>query len=138
MRQLRQFDTDTIKLITTFENITHSDVQDCIRDSERGTIYFLVKQGKIAKAIGKNGRTIKIAEKMVAKQIKVFEYSENEEQFIKNLISQAQKISIADNKATVFVKGSDRGLVIGRNGSNIKIIREFLLRNSSIKELEVR
>ncbi len=131
---MRNFDTDTIRVITAFENITGSEVRDCICSD---TIYFLVNPGKIAIAIGKNGQNIKIAEKMLGKPIKVFEWSEDSKKFIKNLIPQAQKIEINGDKATVSLKPEDRGIVIGKGGSKIKIIRLLLKRNSNIKELKI-
>jgi len=131
---MRNFDNDTIKVITAFESITGTEVRDCICSD---TIYFLLNPGKIAIAIGKNGQNIKTAEKMFGKPIKVFEWAENDEQLIKNMIPKAQKIDINGEHATVTLNSENRGAVIGREGSNIKAIREFLKRNSNIKELKV-
>ncbi len=131
---MRDFDNDTIRVITAFENITGTEVRDCIRSE---TIYFLVNPGKIAMTIGKNGRNIKTAEKMLEKPIKVFEWSKNSKEFIKNMISKAKKIEIKNGKAIVTVSQEDRGAVIGRNGNNIKAIRKLLARNSNIKELKI-
>lgn len=131
---MREFDTDKIRLITAFENITGTEVRDCISND---MIYFLVNPGKVAIAIGKNGQMIKTAEKMLGKAIKIFEWSEDSKEFIKNMIPQVQKIDIDEDKATISVGIKDRGAVIGKAGSNIKVIREFLFRNSNIKELKV-
>ncbi|MFQ6020485.1 MAG: NusA-like transcription termination signal-binding factor [Candidatus Aenigmatarchaeota archaeon] len=131
---MRDFDTDTIRVITAFENITGTEVRDCIIYD---TIYFLVNPGKVAIAIGKNGQTIRTAEKMLKKPIKIFEWSENDLEFIKNMIPQSQKIEINDDNAIVSLDSKDRGAVIGREGSNINVIREFLLRNSNIKKLKI-
>lgn len=59
---MREFDTDTIRVIAAFENITGTAVRDCLR---KDTIYFLVDEGKMAKTIGKGGQTIKTAERML-------------------------------------------------------------------------
>lgn len=131
---MRNFDNDTISVITAFENITGTEVRDCICS---GTVYFLVNPGKIALTIGKNGHNIKTAEKMLGKSIKVFEWAEDSKEFIKNMICKAQKIEVKDDKAIVNINREDRGSVIGREGCNIKIIRELLFRNSSIKELKI-
>jgi len=131
---MRKFDTDTIRLITAFENITDTEVRDCIFSD---TIYFLVNTGKIAVSIGRNGQRIKTAEKMLKKPIKVFEWNENSKQFIKNMIPYAKKITIQKDKAIVSLNSEKRGAVIGKSGNNIKAIREFLLRNSKIKELKI-
>ncbi len=131
---MRNFDNNTLMVITAFENITGTEVRDCICSD---IIYFLVNPGKIAMTIGKNGNNIKTAEKMLGKPIKVFEWAEDEREFLKNMISRAQKIDLRDGKATVTINQEDRGAVIGREGSNIKTIRELLVRNSNIKELKI-
>jgi len=131
---MRDFDTDMLRIITAFENITGTEVRDCIKND---MLYFLVNPGKVAIAIGKNGQTIKTAERMLNKAIKVFEWAENPEDFIRRLIPQAQKIEMSDNKAVVSLESKDRGAVIGKEGSNIKVLREFLERNSEVKELKI-
>ena len=131
---MRDFNNDTIKIITTFENITGTEVRDCVCSK---TIYFLVNPGKIAMTIGKSGHNIKNAEKMLGRSIKVFEWSEDNKEFIKNMISKAKKIELKDGKAVVTIGQENRGAVIGRNGYNIKAIRELLTRNSDIKELKI-
>lgn len=131
---MRNFDNSTIQLIAAFENIAQTEVRDCVCSD---TIYFLVNPGKMAKTIGKNGYNIKSAEKMLKKPIKVFEWSEDESQFIKNLMPKVQKIEIKDGKATVNLSSENRGSIIGKKGSNIKVLRILLERNSSIKDLKV-
>lgn len=132
---MREFDNESIRLITTFENITNSQVRDCIKN---GFLYFLINAGKMAQAIGKEGANIKMAEKMLKKKIKVFEYSDNVQEFVKNLVPQAQKIEVSGEKAIIKVNSKDKGIVIGKAGSNIKVLREFLERNSNVKELEIK
>ena len=131
---MRKFDTDIIRVITAFENITGTEVRDCICSN---IVYFLVNPGKIAMTIGKNGHNIKTAEKMLGKPIKVFEWAENDKEFIKNMISRAKKIELKEGKAIVTISQEDRGAVIGKKGRNIKAIRKLLIRNSDIKELKL-
>lgn len=131
---MRNFDNDIIRVITAFENITGTEVRDCVCSE---VIYFLVNPGKMALAIGKDGHNIKTAEKMLKKPIKIFEWSEDSEQFIKNLIPSVQKIDINGAKVTLAIDTETRGMVIGRKGCNIKVIREFLERNSNIKDLKI-
>ena len=131
---MRNFDNDTLNVITAFENMTGSEVRDCLCSE---VVYFLLNPGKIAKTIGKNGKNIKTAEKMFGKSIKVFEWAEDDKDFIRNMISKAVKIEIKEGKATVTVGQEDRGAIIGREGCNIKAIRELLIRNSNIKELKI-
>jgi len=131
---MRNFDTDMIRIINAFESITGTEVRDCVCSD---IIYFLINPGKMALAIGKNGHNIKIAEKMLKKPIKIFEWSEDCEQFIKNMIPSAQKIDISGDKVTISIEIESRGMVIGKKGCTIKVIREFLERNSNIKDLKI-
>jgi NusA-like KH domain protein len=131
---MRNFDTDLLRTITAFENITGTEVRDCVFSD---IVYFLVNPGKIAMAIGKNGQNIKTAERMLKKPIKIFEWAEDSQQFIKNMVPGVQKIEISDDVATVSVDKDNRGIVIGKKGSNIKVIRELLERNSPIKDIKL-
>ena len=96
---MREFNTDTIRIISAFENITGTEVRDCIRND---FIFFLVNEGKVAIAIGKNGQNIKNAEKMMRKQIKVFEWSNEPKTFIKNLFSPIFSIRYIINLLNFF------------------------------------
>ena len=131
---MRAFDQDTIQLITEFEKLTGSEVRDCIKD---GAIFFLVNPGKAAAAIGKGGQNVQAAEKVLNSQIKVYEWAEDSVAFIRNLIPHAEKIELADGKALVSIDSKMRGIVIGKSGANIKILRELVERNSNVKELKV-
>lgn len=131
---MRNFDNDSLNVITAFENITGTEVRDCVFSE---IVYFLLTPGKIAKTIGKNGKNIKTAERMLGKPIKVFEWSENDEDFVKNLVGKVVKIDIREGKATVTISQEDRGAIIGKEGCNIKAIRELLTRNSNVKELKI-
>ncbi len=133
-RKMREFDQETMQLIAAFENLTGTEVRDVVKND---TIYFLVNPGKAALAIGKGGQAVQAAERDFNKPIRVYEWAESSEQFIKNLIPYAKKIVFNGEKATVTVDSKERGAVIGKGGSNVNALRELLGRNSSIKELKV-
>lgn len=136
------FDTDTIRLITLFENMTHANVKDCIVDEDTNTIYFVIEEGKIGVAIGKNGSSVKHAEKVTGKTIKLFEFSNDIVSFVKNIIPQATAIKVRseDGKVTieVHVEKKNRPLVIGREGRNLKICKELFKRNHKVDDLAIR
>jgi N utilization substance protein A len=123
-----------MQLIAAFEKLSHTEVRDCIRND---VIYFLVNPGKAAVAIGKGGETVKSAENLFKKQIKIYEWAENDEQFIKNLIPGIKKLELNGEKAVVTIEAKERGAVIGKGGSNINALRELLNRNSGIKEVKI-
>lgn len=136
------FDTDTLRLMTLFENVTHAPLKDCMFDSAANCVYFVVQEGKAGTAIGKNGSNVKHVESIIKKDVKIFEFSKNLEIFVKNLIPQANEVKVkADEKGTVVEIKADRGskaIIIGRDGKNIKIFKELLQRNYNVNDLVVR
>ena len=134
------FNTETIRLLTLFENMTNAPVRDCFTNGE--VVYFIVEEGKIGLAIGKNGNSIKNVEKVVGKKIKVFEYSRKPDKFVKNLIPQCKEINLVyENdliKIEIKVGRNDKGFVIGRGGEKIKIYKEILRRVHNISDIEVK
>lgn len=131
----KKFDKEAIQAISLFEERTSVEVKDFIQDED--SAYFLVEQGKAGLAIGKNGKNIKKLGKMLGKRIKVFEYEENEEKLVKNMIMESNSVRVEGNTALVDVDESDRGRVIGANGSNIEKVRTLLRRNSDLEELKL-
>ncbi len=129
-------DMNTIQTISIFQNITGSNAVDCM-DSE-DVLYFVVQKGQYGLAVGKGGVKIKIVEKKMRKTVKIFEYSEDLETFIKNLIPEAQEIIFNGKKIFVKVRTADRAKIIGKAGKNIKIINVFLKRLFDVEELKVK
>jgi len=130
------FDENKIKLIDLFQRMTGSNTVDCIDNDD--TIYFLVKEGQYGLAVGKGGIKIKNVESRLKKTVKIFEYSEDIEKFIRNLIPDTKEISITDESIIVKVKSNARAKVIGKSGKNMKIANEFLKRHFNRDDLKVK
>ena len=134
------FDTDTLRLMTLFENMTRAAPKDCIVDGN--SVYFVVEEGKGGAAIGKNGSNVKRVEAAIKKDVKIFVFSSSLETFVKNMIPQANGVSVkAAEGGTIVEIKVDRGskaMVIGRDGKNIKLFKELLRRNHNVDDLVVR
>jgi N utilization substance protein A len=138
-----RFDTETIRLITLFENMSGAPVKDCMLDQGTNTLYFIIDEGSVGIAIGKNGNSVKKAEHVIGKGIKLFEFSKDLATFVKNLIPQVTEIKIRndDNKKVIVeikVDKTSKAMVIGRDGRNLKIFKELLSRNHNVDNLVVR
>jgi N utilization substance protein A len=129
------FDTEAIKTISLFQSITGGNVKDYAETEEE--MYFVVSEGEYGLAVGKDGSKIKHAENVFKKAIKIFEYSPNLEQFVKNLVPEAQNISIKDTSIRVRVKPGDRAKVIGKGGARVKVMGTFLERLHEIKDFKI-
>lgn len=124
---MREFDTQTIQMITIFEKITGIHVRDCLVNGE---IYYLVNSDQ------KPSRTkISLIQNILHKKIRIFKYASDQINFVSNLISGARKVEIRGRKAIVYVEEEHRGKVIGKGGTNIKKIRTLLKRNSDIDDI---
>jgi len=134
------FTTESIRLLTLFENMTNVSVKDCLVTKD--VIHYVVEEGKIGLAIGKNGNSIKNIERIVRRKVKVYEYSTNLETFVKNLIPQCKEVKTINNggsiKVEIKVGKNDRGFVIGRGGEKIKIYKEILKRIHNISDIQVK
>lgn len=134
------FTTETIRLLTLFENVTNVPVRDCFMNND--VIYYIVEEGKVGLAIGKNGASIKNVEKVLGKKVKVYEYSTDPVVFIKNLIPQCKEVKMIDDAdrvmAEIKVNRNDRGFVIGRGGEKIKVYKEILKRIHNISDIQVK
>ncbi len=134
------YTTNTIRMLTLFENITNVAVKDCFVNED--TVYYVVEEGKIGLAIGKGGNSIRHVEKVLGKKVKVYEYSSDVVKFIKNLIPIVKEVNILkeDDKtiAEIKVNKQDRGIIIGRGGEKIKIYKEILNRIHNIADLRMK
>jgi len=134
------FTTNTIRLLTLFENVTNVPVRDCF--VHNSVVYYIVEEGKIGLAIGKDGNAVKNIERITGKKVKVYEHSSDPVKFIKNLIPRCKEVEVTNNedriKVQIKVDKRDRGYVIGRGGENIKIYKEILKRIHNISDLKVR
>jgi N utilization substance protein A len=133
------FDTETIKTINLFETVSQASVKDCIIMDDR--IYFLIEEGGLKK-IRENGQLLKNLEKMLNKKILIFEYSKDVLLFLKNSIRGIREIKIRNEKeekvVEIGVDNSVKSLVIGKDGKNIKALRQILKRNYNIDNLVVK
>jgi N utilization substance protein A len=131
-----KLDAQLIQTINYFQNMTGSSVIDCI--SENSEIYFVVAKGHYGLSVGRGGSKIRNAERALKKSIRIFEYSEQPEEFIKNTIPEAQEIIMKEDSIEVRIKQQDRAKVIGKAGKNIKIINRFLERLYGKGNLKVK
>ncbi|MBU5687989.1 MAG: NusA-like transcription termination signal-binding factor [Candidatus Aenigmarchaeota archaeon] len=135
-----ELDTKTIRLLNLFENITNVRVIDCFENGD--TVYYIVEEGKAGLAIGKGGSSIKYIEKLVGRHVKVYEYSSDIPEFIKNIVPVAQDVKIFEedgkNIAEIKINKKDKGIVMGRNGEKFKILKEILKRIHDINDVRLK
>ena len=119
--------------MTIFENILKAHVRDCILDGE--SIYYIAETGA---SLGGKMMLIKKLQERVQKKVRIFEFSDDSERFVRNMIPRAKKIEIMGKRAVVTLDDEYKAMTIGKNGSNIKKIRLLLARNSPIEGVDIK
>ncbi|MCX6652489.1 MAG: NusA-like transcription termination signal-binding factor [Methanomassiliicoccales archaeon] len=132
---------DTLRYISLFENITKTHVRDCMETEEK--LVFVVDPGQANRAVGKAGEHVIRMKNTTGKNIQVVEYSDDPENFIRNVFYNYSVQSVVlENRgnivhATVTVDPKVKGRAIGKNGRNLKIARDLVCRHHNVQSIIV-
>ena len=132
-----KYNIDVMKYISLFESLTGAKVKDCVVN---GTIFFIVHENEIGKAIGKHGSNIRKINGILKKKVKVVEFNNDVSQFIGNLIYPLKVKEIKEEDSVVTIYGNDtktKGMLIGRDKSNINSIKDIVKRYFEVIEIKV-
>ena len=133
-----KFDISLMKLITFFEAITRSRAKDCVETDEK--VLFIVEPGQLGKALGKKAVNLGRLETKLKKKVKIAEFNEDRVQFLKNLVwpVEVQEVMIEEDVITLIGKDTKaKGLLIGKNGKNLRYYEDVLKRYFPIQEIKV-
>ena len=107
-------------------------------------VVFVVKQGDLGKAIGRQGKNIWRLEKMFGRGVQFVEEATELRNFAANLFAPAQVLEVkqsnsAGGKKMVFVKvdAKNKGLAIGAKGEKINRARTMLQRHFGIDDVKI-
>jgi len=121
---------DQMRKISLFQKITKVTPRDCLDDEKQDRLIFVVNEGKMGLAIGKNGSNIRSLQNLLKRNIELVEYYNDPIKFLKNmlnakLINEIKIRTRADGspQAIVLVNPNDKGLVVGRAGRNAEKAR---------------
>ncbi|MCW3135572.1 MAG: NusA-like transcription termination signal-binding factor [Canidatus Methanoxibalbensis ujae] len=138
-----KLNTENIRYINIFEDITGTRVKDCIVDNEMNKIIIVVEQGKIGRAIGKGGSNIKKIKRLLNKNIEIIEYSSDIMEFITNIMGNIcvknVRILEKNGKKCVYIEvpQKEKGIAIGKRGQRIKKVKMLLRRNQNIDDVVI-
>ncbi len=128
-----KLDPEIMGLSSVFEFESRVAVKDCFRDDD--TIYYIVGEGELGRAIGKGGIHVKQIQEKLGKRIKIIEYHENVEQFVRNVIAplQVEQVRLVDG-AVVIADSSrkTKSLLMGRESKNLELLARAVRRFFSV------
>lgn len=129
-------DQEAFGLSSLMERISRVKVKDCFKDED--TVYFIVGQGELWKALGKDTINVKRLQEKLGKRVRVIEYRDNVISFVKNIIYPIKVEEIIEENGVIFIKDSSKktkSVLIGRNSKNLKLINRAVKRffNKEVK-----
>lgn len=136
-----KLDTQMMQTMALFEKITRAKLKDCFEDTHN-KLTFVVRENEIKKVLGKTPKeSITRLQQKFNRPIRVLEYTENVEQFIKNCVRPVRIEGIHTDGDTFILISPDhksRGLLIGRNAQILRNNESIVKRYFNIKELKVQ
>jgi len=134
-----KYDADTIMIMSSFEKITRAKLKDCFMNRDR--MVFVVENGYLGAALGRNKENVDRLEKALNRKIKIMEFNPDVLIFVKNLLYPLRALSIEGDSGIITIKGPDtktKGLMIGAKAQNLRNYEEIVQKYfSEIKELKV-
>jgi N utilization substance protein A len=132
---------EKIALIARFEHITGAGSRDIITDDENDRYIFIVNNGEMGLAIGKQGANIKKAAETLGRRCEVVEYSDDPSQFLRNCFHPAKVVEIqysdyhGEQIAHVVIRDEDRGIAIGKAGKKLNRTKMIAQREHNIQNI---
>jgi N utilization substance protein A len=130
MTQSIKLTTDEMRLMSLFQSVTKVTARDCLDDQKYDRIIFVVNEGKMGLAIGKNGSNIKSLHNILKRNVELVEFFDDPSKFLKyvfnsKFVNEVKLTEKADgsSQAIVLVDASKKGLVVGREGKNAERAR---------------
>jgi NusA-like KH domain protein len=132
------YDVELIKIINLFENVTRARVKDAFYMKE--ILTFVVFEGDMFKALGKNLVNLHKIEDMLQRKVKIVEFNSDLIKFLSNLLYPYKVKEIIQEEKIVTVKDDDtktKGLIIGAKAQNLRAYESIVKKYFDIEEIKV-
>lgn len=124
--------------MSMFENVTRSKLKDCFEMND--TMYYVVEPGQLRQALGKDAENVRTLSTRLNRKIKIVEFNPEILRFIQNLAYPLRIEQIKQEGNIVSLSSEDmktKGLLIGRNGQNLRNMENIVNRYFKIDEIKV-
>ncbi len=132
---------EDIQLLNLLETRTGARAKDIVRFGDG--LIFVVEEGQMGKALGKNGQNLARLRNDVGKPVELVEASDSLEVFSKNLFRPASVLQVAvsqdggHKRVSVKVSADSKGLAIGRSGEKIKRAKTLLKKYFEVEDVKI-
>jgi NusA family KH domain protein, archaeal len=135
---------EELRYISLLQDLTGAMVYRALEDDNDNRIIYLVDKNDVGKAIGKDGRNVKMLSKMLNKNVEIVEYANEIDNMVSNLLTGVTVLKVEvterDGLKTVYVKVKDdeKGKAIGKDGRNVRRARLVLNRLFNVDRVVIR
>lgn len=136
--------SDELSLLSMFQGMTGATARDVIVDDKRDRVIFIIAQGQMGLAIGKEGASVKKIERAVKRPVEVVEWAEDVEGLVKNTLGAkfVQEVRVSDRLdgtkgVVVVVDSRKKGAVLGLGGKNAEKVRLLAKRYFDVSNLQI-
>jgi len=135
---------EELRYISLLQDLTGAMVYRALEDDNDNRIIYLVDKNDVGKAIGRDGRNVKMLSKMLNKNIEIVEYANEIDNMVRNLLTGVTVLKVEvterDGLKTVYVKVKDdeKGKAIGKDGRNVRRARLVLNRLFNVDRVVIR
>lgn len=136
--------SEELGLMSLFQSVSGATARDCVIDSRMDRVIFVVNQGEMGLAIGRDGVSIKNVQRLVGKPVELVEFSNDPKEFIRNSLNlrQIEDIRLTEKLdgtkiAVVVVDQRRKGAVVGKGGRNAERARLLARRYLDIANIHI-
>jgi len=136
--------SDQLSLMSMFQEMTGATARDVLVDEKRDRVIFVIAQGQMGLAIGKEGASVKKIERVVKKPVEVVEWANDIEGLVKNSLGAKfiQEVRVSDGldgtkRVVVVVDSRKKGAVLGLGGKNAEKVRLLAKRYFDVGNLQI-
>ena len=130
--------------MSMFQGMTGATARDCVVDDKRGRVIFIIAQGQMGLAIGKEGASVKKIERAVKMPVEVVEWADDVEGLVKNSLGAkfVQEVRVSERLdgtmgVVVFVDSRKKGAVLGLGGKNAEKVRLLAKRYFDVSNVQI-
>ncbi|MDG6985283.1 MAG: NusA-like transcription termination signal-binding factor [Nitrososphaerota archaeon] len=136
--------SDELSLMSMFQGMTGATARDCVIDEKRDRVIFVVAQGQMGLAIGKDGASVKKLERAVRRPVEVVEWADDVEGLVKNSLGAkfVQEVRVGERLdgtkgVVVIVDSRKKGAVLGLGGKNAEKVRLLAKRYFDVSNVQI-
>jgi N utilization substance protein A len=136
--------SDQLSLMSMFQGMTGATAKDVMVDEKRDRVIFVIAQGQMGLAIGKDGASVKKIERAVHKPVEVVEWADDVEGLVRNTLGAkyVQEVRVSDRLdgtkgVVVIVDSRKKGAVLGLGGKNAEKVRLLAKRYFDVSNVQI-